>query len=55
MKTYVVYFRYKRPGEKTAGNVSHQKIQANSLEEARELAKQHTSYPGVTLLRVKEV
>jgi len=55
MKTYAVYFRYKRPGEKKPGNVSHYKFQADSLEEARTLAAEYANAPGVEIITVKQV
>jgi hypothetical protein len=35
--------------------VTHQKIQANSLEEAKALAREYSNYPGMKLIRVKEL
>ena len=54
MKTYAVYYRYTRPGEKKPANVTHFKIHANDVEEARKLAFLQANTPGVEIIRIKE-
>lgn len=53
MKWYIVYFKFHKPGEKKPGPVSHYKLQARSIEEAREAAKRYANYPGVEILNVE--
>jgi len=55
MKWFVIYFRYRRPNESKPGPVSHFKIQADDLAQARELAKRYANYPGIEVLSVEEV
>jgi hypothetical protein len=54
MKTYAVYFKYTRPGEKKPGNITHVKIQASNIDEAKQIAIENLS-PGVELIRVQPV
>jgi len=53
MKPYIVYFKYKCPGDKKAGAVKQYRIYANSFEEARRLVTQHGSYPDIEVLNIK--
>ncbi len=55
MKTYAVYYRFTRPGEKKAANVTHYKLSAMNLNAARKLAFEQANTPGVELISVKEV
>ncbi|MFQ5491496.1 MAG: hypothetical protein ACE5GE_12310 [Phycisphaerae bacterium] len=54
MKTFVVYYRYTRPGEKKPANVTHYRIQANDRREAERLMQDATA-PGVQILGIKQV
>ena len=54
MKTYIVYYRYTRPGEKKPANVTHYKIQANDRREAERLTLEAANAPGVQILMIKE-
>jgi hypothetical protein len=54
MKWYVVYFKFQKSGEKKPGPVSHYKLQARSLQEAREMAKRYANYPGIEIVNVEE-
>ena len=53
LRPYIVYFKYKIPGDKTAGAVKQFRVFANDLDEARRMAVQHANYPNVELLTVK--
>jgi hypothetical protein len=50
---YIVYYKYKCPGEKKPGAVKQFRIYANSWEEAKGLASRHAAYPDIEVLRVK--
>jgi len=53
LKAYIIYYKYKCPGEKKPGAVKQYRLYANSLEEARSLASQQGNYKDVEILRVK--
>lgn len=52
LKTYIIYFRFTKPGEKKPANVSHYKLSAHDAEEARELARQYANYPGIEIVDI---
>ena len=54
MKTYIISYRYTRPGEKKPANVTYYKIHANDRREAERLTVEATA-PGVHILSIKEV
>ena len=53
MKPYVVYFKYKQPGDKKPGPIKHFRLYANSVEEARRLTAQYANYPNLEVLEVR--
>ncbi len=53
LKPYVVYFKYKCPGDKKPGAVKQYRLYATNVEEATRLAVQHANYPDVEILRVQ--
>lgn len=52
MKPFVVYYKYKCPGDKKPGAVKQYRLYAADEEEARRLAAQYANYPDVEILRV---
>lgn len=55
LKPFVVYFKYKCPGDKKPGAVKQYRLYATSVEEARRLVAQHANYPDVKIMRVESV
>jgi len=55
MRPYVIYFRYKCPGDKKPGPVKHFRIYASGTEEARRLATQYANYPDLEILRIRPI
>ena len=53
LRPYIVYYKFKNPGDKTEGAVKQFRIYATSFDEARRLAAQHANYPNVEVLNVK--
>jgi len=53
LKPYIVYFKFKIPGDKTEGAVKQFRVYANNLDEAKRLAVRHANYPNVEVLTVK--
>jgi hypothetical protein len=53
LKAYIVYFRYKNPGDKAPGPVRQFRIYANDADEAQRLAGAYANYPNVDVLSVK--
>lgn len=54
LRTYIVYFRYKNPGDKAPGPVRQFRLNANTLEEARRLASQYANYPNIEVVNIRE-
>ncbi len=54
LKPFIVYYKYKQPGDKKPGPVRQFRIYASNPEEARRLALQQANYPDIELLRVKQ-
>lgn len=54
MKPYIVYYKYKGPGEKKPGAVKQFRIYANSADEARRLVAQQANYPDIEVLTLKQ-
>ena len=54
MKAFVVYFRYHKSGDKKPGPITHQKIQADTIDQARQFAERQGNYPGMEIVRVEE-
>lgn len=53
LKTYIVYFKFKCPGDKKPGAVKQFRLYAASLDEARKLVARQSSYPDIEVLNVK--
>ena len=53
LKPYVVYYKYKCPGDKKPGAVKQFRLFATNVDEARRLAAQQANYPDVEVLNVK--
>ncbi len=53
LRPYIIYYKFKIPGEKTQGAVKQFRIYADSVEEARRLATQHANYANIEVLNVK--
>ncbi|MCH7592661.1 MAG: hypothetical protein IH989_07780 [Planctomycetes bacterium] len=53
LKPYIVYYKYKNPGDKKPGAVKQYRIYAQSVDDARRLATQQANYPDVEVLNVK--
>ncbi len=55
LRTYIIYYKYKNPGDKKPGPVKHYRVSANNLEEARQLASQYGNYPDLEVVRVTPI
>jgi len=53
LKPYIVYYKFKIPGDKTQGAVKQFRIYAESVDQARRMATQHANYPNIEVLSVK--
>ena len=53
LKAYIIYYRYKCPGDKKPGAIKQFRLYANSLEEARSLAARQANYPDIEILRIQ--
>ena len=53
LKPYIVYYRYKCPGDKKPGAVKQFRVYANNVAEARRLVTQQANYPDIEVLNVK--
>ncbi|MGB0715099.1 MAG: hypothetical protein ACPGXK_04425 [Phycisphaerae bacterium] len=53
LKTYIVYFKYKQPGDKKHGPVRHHRVYANSLEDARRQVELMANYPDLEILEIR--
>ena len=53
LKAYIVYYKYKLPGDKKPGAVKQFRVYAPGVVEARRLATQQANYPDVEILRIK--
>lgn len=53
LKPYIVYFKYKPPGEKKPGPVKLYRVYANNHEEARRLVMQYATYPNIDVIDIK--
>jgi len=53
LRPYIVYFKYKLPGDKKPGAVKQFRIYANNFEEARQLVSQQATYPDIDVLEIK--
>lgn len=53
LKPYIIYFKYKIPGEKAAAAVKQFRIYAANLDEACRLAKDYANYPNIDIVEIK--
>ncbi len=53
LKPYIVYYKFRIPGDKTEGAVKQFRIYADSVDQARRMAAQHANYPNIEVLNVK--
>jgi len=53
LKPYIVYFKYKIPGEKAAAAVKQFRIYAANLDEARRLAGNYANYPNIDIVEIR--
>ncbi len=53
LRPYIVYFRYKSPGDKKPGAVKQFRIYAHNFEEARRLVTDQANYPDIEIMKVK--
>ncbi len=54
MKTFIVYLRYHKPTDKKPGPITHQRLQAVTIDQARQIAERQANYPGIEIIRVEE-
>jgi hypothetical protein len=52
LKPYIIYYRYKIPGEKKPGAQKQFRVYADSLENARRMALAQANYPNIEVLKV---
>lgn len=53
MNAYIIYFKYKIPGEKAGAAIKQFRLYANSLEEARRLAGNYANYPNIDIVEIR--
>ena len=53
LRPYIVYYKFRIPGDKTLGAVKQFRIYADSVDEARRMATRHANYPNIEVLNVK--
>ena len=53
LRPYIVYYKYKLPGDKKLGAVKQYRLYANNFEEAQQLVAQQASYPDIEVLEIK--
>jgi hypothetical protein len=53
LRPYIVYSRYKCPGDEKPGAVRQFQIHANNLEDARRLVAEYANFPDIGILAVK--
>ena len=54
LSTYIIYFRFTKPGEKKPGPITHYKVRARDVSEARDLVRQYANYPGIEVVEILE-
>ncbi len=52
LKPYIIYYKYKCPGDRKPGAVKQYRLYANDPTEARQLAAQQANYPDIELLKI---
>lgn len=53
MNAYIVYFKYKIPGEKAAAAIKQFRLYANNMDEARRLAGSYANYPNIDIVEIR--
>ena len=53
MRPYIIYYKYKCPGDKKPGAVKQFRIYANNMDEARRLATRYANYPDIEVLSIQ--
>jgi hypothetical protein len=53
LKPYIIYYKYKIPGEKAGAAVKQYRVYAANLDEARELAKGYANYPNIDIVEIR--
>ena len=53
MKPYIIYFKYKVPGDKAGPAVKQFRLYATSVEEARRLASNYANYPNIDIIEIR--
>lgn len=49
---YIIWYRFKKPGDKALGPVVQYRVTARNLSEAWELARHYANYQGVEIIDV---
>lgn len=52
MQTFIIVYRYTKPGDKAAGPVQQYRINARDLRQAWELAREFGAYQGMQVMDV---
>ena len=53
LKPYIIYFKYKIPGEKAGAAIKQYRVYATNLDEARQLAKNYANYPNIDIVEIR--
>lgn len=53
LRPYIIYYKFKIPGEKAAAAVKQYRVYAASLDEARKLASAYANYPNIDIVEIK--
>lgn len=53
MRPYIVYYRYKNPGEKKPGPVRQFRVYAADVADARRMAAKYANYPDIEVIQVR--
>ncbi len=53
LRPYVVYYKFKNPGDKKPGAVKQFRLYAETLEDARHMAARQANYPDIEVLSIK--
>lgn len=53
LKPYIIYYKFKIPGEKAAAAMKQYRVYAASLDEARRQAKDYANYPNIEIVEIR--
>jgi hypothetical protein len=53
LKPYIIYYKYKIPGEKAQAAVKQYRVYAANLDEARRLAANYANYPNIDIVEIR--